>query len=287
MTDKRWIDETLHDETGVRFSLRAEQILFEDKTDHQHMVLFENALFGRVLMLDGATQVTSKDEFIYHEMMTHVPLFAHGAAADVLIIGGGDGGMAEEALKHKTLATLTQVEIDPAVVEFSKQHFKDFNKDCFDDPRMTLVIDDGMKFVAETDRRFDVIMVDSTDPVGPAAVLFSKEFYAFCKRCLKPGGVLVTQNGSPFFQPEELTTSTRYFSELFADYGCYLSNVPTYIGGVFAHGWATDNTALRDIDLATLRSRFEASGFETDYYTPRVHQAAFALPRYVERLVVD
>lgn len=285
MTDKRWIDETLHDDTGVRFSLRADKILFEDKTEHQHMVLFDNPLFGRVLMLDGATQVTSQDEFIYHEMMVHVPLFAHGAAQDCLIIGGGDGGMAEEALKHATVKSLTQVEIDPAVVAFSKEHFQSFNKNCFDDPRMTLVIDDGMRFVQETDARFDVIMVDSTDPVGPAAVLFSKAFYAACQRCLKPGGVLVTQNGSPFFQPEELTTSTSYFSALFADSGCYLSNVPTYIGGVFAHGWATDNLALRQVTLETLNDRFAKAGFDTDYYTPKVHQAAFALPRYVERLI--
>jgi len=143
-----------------------------------------------------------------------------------------------------------------------------------------------MKYVAKTDQRFDVIMVDSTDPVGPAAVLFSKEFYAACKRCLTPGGVLVTQNGSPFYQPEELASSTGYFSEFFADPGCYLSNVPTYVGGVFAHGWATDNTDLRDVSPSTLEARFAESGIETDYYTPAVHKAAFALPRYVEKLVV-
>lgn len=285
MTTKRWIDETLHEDTGVRFSLRADRILYEDKTEHQHMVLFENPLFGRVLTLDGAIQVTSQDEFIYHEMMVHVPLFAHGAAHDCLIIGGGDGGMAEEALKHPALKSLTQVEIDPDVVRFSKEHFGAFNRNCFDDPRMTLVIDDGMRYVRETDARFDVIMVDSTDPVGPAAVLFSKAFYAACRRCLKPGGVLVTQNGSPFFQPEELTVSTTYFSELFSDFGCYLSNVPTYIGGVFAHGWATDDVNLRHVTLQTLTERADKARFHTDYYTPEVHKAAFALPGYVKRLI--
>ena len=285
MSDERWISETLHADEGIIFSLRADKVLFEDQTDLQHMVLFENQTFGRVLMLDGATQVTSRDEFIYHEMMTHVPILAHGSASDVLIVGGGDGGMAQEALKHPTVKSLVQVEIDPAVVEFSKAHFTDFNKNCFDDPRMELVIADGMVFVAETERRFDVIMVDSTDPVGPAKVLFSKEFYAACKRALKPGGVLVTQNGSPFFQPDELVSSVSHFADLFTESGCYLSNVPTYIGGVFAHGWATDNPELQVADLAVIEQRYRASGIETDYYTPAVHKACFALPRYVERLV--
>ena len=285
MASERWVHETLHETGGVSFSFRADEVIMEEQTEHQHMVLFENPLFGRVMMLDGATQVTSRDEFIYHEMMVHVPMFAHGDAQDVLIVGGGDGGMAEEALKHTTLKHLTQVEIDPTVIDFAKTHFTSFNKNCFDDPRMELVVADGMVFVQETERRFDVIMVDSTDPVGPAKVLFSKDFYNFCKRCLKPGGVLVTQNGSPFFQPDELQTSVSHFASLFTDAGCYLSNVPTYIGGVFAHGWATDNVALRTVTEETVAERFAAADFSTDYYTPAIHKGCFALPRYVERLV--
>src|SRR5215469_14485495 len=171
MGETRWIPETLFDDFGFRMSYRVERVLYETQTDHQHLVLFENRLFGKVLMLDGATQVTTRDEFIYHEMMTHVPILAHGKAREVLIVGGGDCGIAEEVLKHKAVERLTQVEIDASVVEFSKEHFPEFTGPVLADPRFDLIIDDGMNFVQKTDRRFDVIIVDSTDPQGPGKIL--------------------------------------------------------------------------------------------------------------------
>ena len=210
MAEKRWLPETLFDDLGFRMTFAVEKVLYEQQTEHQHLVLFEHKHFGKMLMLDGATQVTTRDEFIYHEMMTHVPILAHGKAREVLIIGGGDCGIAEEVLKHKTLKSVVQVEIDASVVEFSKEHFPEFTTPVFNDKRFESVIDDGMKYVATTDRRFDVIIVDSTDPVGPGAVLFTKEFYAACKRCMAPGGVMVTQNGVPFFQPDELDLISRH-----------------------------------------------------------------------------
>src|SRR4051794_37964094 len=155
----------------------AERVLYETHTEHQHLVLFEHKFFGKVLMLDGATQVTSKDEFIYHEMMTHVPMFAHGNAKEVLIIGGGDCGIAEEVLKQKSVGRLTQVEIDASVVEFSKKHFPEFTRLVLTNDRFDLIIDDGMNYVRTTERHFDVIIVDSTDPQGPGKVLFSERFY--------------------------------------------------------------------------------------------------------------
>ena len=206
---KRWIAETLFDPEGFRMTYEVERVLYEMQTEHQHLVLFQHKFFGKVLMLDGATQVTTKDEFVYHEMMSHVPLFAHGKAKEVLIVGGGDCGIAEEVLKHKSVERLTQCEIDASVVEFSKEHFPEFTKPVLGNKRFDLVIDDGMKFVAKTDRRFDVIIVDSTDPLGPGKVLFSPKFYAGCRRCLKPGGVLVTQNGVPILQAGELTDRHR------------------------------------------------------------------------------
>lgn len=282
MAEKRWISETLFDDLGFRISYAAERVLYETQTEHQHLVLFENKHFGKTLMLDGATQVTTKDEFIYHEMMTHVPILAHGRAKEVLIIGGGDCGIAEEALKHKTVARLTQVEIDASVVEFSKEHFPEFTRPVLRNKRFELVIDDGMKYVAQTDRRFDVIIVDSTDPQGPGAVLFTREFYAACKRCMKPGGVMVTQNGVPFLQPDELISSVRHFRKLFADAGCYVASIPTYVGGQMAMGWATDNPRLRQVSEKTLAQRYEKAGrFSTKYWTAAVHRAAFALPRFI------
>jgi spermidine synthase len=152
--------------------------------------------------------------------------------------------------------------------------------------RFDLVIDDGMKFVAGTERRFDAIIVDSTDPHGPGKVLFSPKFYAACKRCLKPGGVMVTQNGVPIFQPGELTSGIIKFRKLFADGYCYVAAIPTYVGGHMAMGWATDNKALRRTPLKTIADRYKKAGsFKTKYWTPEVQQAAFALPRFIRELV--
>jgi spermidine synthase len=279
---KRWIPETLFDDLGFRITYAVERVLYEMQTEHQHLVLFEHGFFGKVLMIDGATQVTSKDEFIYHEMMTHVPILAHGNAREVLIVGGGDCGIAEEVLKHKTVRRLTQVEIDASVVEFSKEHFPEFTGPVLSDRRFDLVIDDGMNYVTKTDRRFDVIIVDSTDPQGPGKVLFSERFYRACRRCMNAGGVMATQNGVPILQSDELVTGIRKFRKLFADGACYVAAIPTYVGGHMAMGWASDNPKLRALAVATIAGRYKRAGsFPTKYWTPEVHVAAFALPRFI------
>ena len=286
MAQERWIAETLFDALGFRMTFKVDKVLYEMRTEHQHLVLFEQPFFGKMLMLDGATQITKKDEFIYQEMMSHVPLFAHGSARDVLIIGGGDCGIAEEVLKHRSVRCLTQVEIDPAVVKFAKEHFPEFTKPVFADKRFESVIDDGMKYVARTERQFDAIIVDSTDPQGPGKVLFSQKFYAACKRCLNKGGVLVTQNGVPLFQPAELASSISKFRKLFADSTCYVAAIPTYIGGHMAMGWATDDRSLRQTPVKTIAARYRRAGsFSTRYWTPEVHAAAFALPRFIAATV--
>ena len=286
MAEKRWIAETLFDDLGLRMSYRVDKVISETRTGHQELVLFEQPFFGKMLMLDGATQITERDEFIYQEMMSHVPLFAHGHAREVLIIGGGDCGIAEEVLKHKTVKRLTQVEIDPAIIAFSKEHFPEFAGPVFADKRFESVIGDGMKYVRRTERRFDVIIVDSTDPQGPGKILFSEKFYAACKRSMNKGGVLVTQNGVPIFQPRELVSSVTRFRRLFADGACYVAAIPTYIGGHLAMGWATDDRSLRHTSVKTLAARYRKAGsFSTQYWTPEVHAAAFALPRFIAELV--
>ena len=282
MPGKRWISENLFDALGFRMTYEVERVLYEMQTEHQHLVLFEHKFFGKMLMLDGATQVTTRDEFIYHEMMSHVPILAHGDAKEVLIVGGGDCGIAEEVLKHKSVKRLTQVEIDASVVEFSKEHFPEFTRPVLGDKRFDLVIDDGMNYVAKTDRRFDVVIVDSTDPQGPGKVLFSRKFYAACRRCMRKGGVMVTQNGVPIFQAGELRSGIGKFRKLFADGTCYVAATPTYVGGHMAMGWATDNTKLRHVPVATIGARYKKAGrFPTKYWTPEVHVAAFALPRFI------
>ena len=189
-------------------------------------------------------------------------------------------------LKHKTVKRLTQVEIDPAVVEFSKEHFPEFTKPVFADKRFESVIDDGMKYVARTDQLFDVIIVNSTDPQGPGKVLFSEKFYAACKRCMNKRGVMVTQNGVPIFQPKELISSVSKFRKLFADGSCYVAAIPTYIGGHMAMGWATDDKKLRQLPVKTIADRYRKAGsFSTKYWTPEVQVAAFALPRFIAEVV--
>jgi len=288
MAEKRWIAETLFDDLGFRMTFQVDKVLYELQTEHQHLVLFEQPFFGKMLMLDGATQISKRDEFIYQEMMSHVPLFAHGKARDVLIIGGGDCGIAEEVLKHKTVQHLTQVEIDATVIEFAKEHFPEFTKPVFADERFESVIDDGAKYVAKTDRRFDVIIVDSTDPQGPGKILFGERFYAGCKRCLNAGGVLVTQNGVPFFQKNELSSTMSKFRRLFADATCYVAAIPVYVGGHMAMGFATDNTRLRQLPVATISERYRKAGrFKTMYWSPEVHVAAFAQPRFIAEAVAN
>ena len=282
MAGKRWIAETLFDDLGFRISYRVDKLLYETQTEHQHLVLFEQAFFGKMLMIDGATQISAKDEFIYQEMMSHVPLFAHGKAREVLIIGGGDCGIAEEVLKHNTVVRLIQVEIDAQVIRFAKKHFPEITKPVFADRRFESVIEDGANYVDRTERRFDVIIVDSTDPQGPGKVLFGQKFYRACKRCLNKNGVLVTQNGVPMFQPRELTSSITNLRRLFHDTTCYVAAIPTYVGGHMAMGFATDNTRLRRTPVTTISARYRRAGsFATKYWTPQVHAAAFALPRFI------
>ena len=287
MAEDLWFSETLYPSVNVNF--KATRVLRREGTGQQELVLFENPLFGRMLMLDGITQLTLKDEFVYHEMLAHVPILAHGAVRSVLVVGGGDGGAAREVLRHQSVERLVQVEIDESVVEFSRNYMPEVSQGAFDDPRFALRIADGARFVAETDDRFDLIIVDSTDPVGPGAVLFTAEFYASCHRALAPGGVLVTQNGVPFTQGDELRQSCRHFRASFADAWAYRATIPTYVLGEMALGWASDNTDLRRVPLETLEGRFLAAGLAggTRYYAPDVHVGAFALPPYIRELVED
>ncbi len=279
----RWVEETLHDDLHIK--LKADRVLYDSKTEHQRLVLFENATFGRALALDDVLQTTEADEFIYHEMLAHVPILAHGTARRVLILGGGDGGMLEEVLKHRGVEQVTMVDIDDTVVELSKQHLRTICGDAFEDPRGELVIADAAAFVKDCDQSYDVVIVDSTDPIGPGEALFTQGFYADCKSCLAEGGVLVTQNGVPFLQSGELAGTLACLRPLFADTTCYLATVPTYVGGPMAFGWASDDSALRETPLETLRNRFANAAIETRYYTPEVHQAAFVLPPYIRTLM--
>ncbi len=283
-----WFEETLYAEwrdQGYAQRFRITDLVYQEKSEHQDLVIFDTPMFGRVLALDGIIQTTENDEFIYHEMMAQVPLFGHGAAKRVLIIGGGDGGVLREVLRHKDVELACMVEIDRSVVDLCREYMPSLSAGAFDDPRCDLVIADGCKYVADTDDRFDVIIIDSTDPLGPGGALFTEQFYADCRRCMTEGGVLVTQNGVPFTQPEEVTNSAKRLGTVFKDVSFYATVVPTYIGGTMMLGWASDNADLKSVRAEELRRRVEASGIKTRYYSADMHKAAFSLPPYVMELM--
>jgi spermidine synthase len=275
----QWFDETLHDTYHQGFQVR--EVLFESKTEHQHLIIFESGSFGRVMALDGIIQTTERDEFIYHEMLAHTPLFAHGNAKNVLIIGGGDGGLLREVLKHREVDSVVQVEIDQAVIDMCVQYLPNHSAGAYANPRAEIVIGDGIDFVKQSDRQFDVILSDSTDPIGPGEVLFTSPFYQGIQRCLKPGGIFVAQNGVAFMQPEEVTTTHKRLSPLFTDTAFFTAAVPTYVGGIMTFAWASDCKKLRQADLSALTARYTASGIKTRYYNPALHLGAFALPQYL------
>ena len=220
------------------------------------------------------------------ESMVHVPLFAHPAPKRVLIIGGGDGGILREVLRHKNVEHVTQVEIDGSVIDMCKEYFPRHSNGAFDDPRATIVIADGKEFVANCQDKYDVIISDSTDPIGPGEVLFTSDFYADEKTCLNEGGIMVAQNGVPFMQGQEITNTFQRLSKLYADNSFYVAPVPTYTGGFMTLAWATDDASLRKQSVEQIQARYDAAGFSTRYYNPEIHVAAFALPNYVKALMV-
>jgi spermidine synthase len=273
--------ETLYPEWGQQMEIQ--KVLYEEKTDCQDLVIFENSRFGRVLALDGVIQITYADAAIYSEMIVHVPFLAHGNVKRLLIVGGGDGSVLKEALRYKGLEEATVVEIDASVIAMTKKWMPELCKNAFEDPRTRVVIQDAVDYVSASDSQFDVIICDSTDPVGPGAALFTEEFYGNCKRRLAPNGIFVNQNGVPFLQKEELSLTLQNRNPHFKHVGFYLVAVPTYVGGHMALGWASDNGEYARISLETLEERLKQNALEDlFYYTPEVHKASFALPSFTK-----
>lgn len=271
--------ETIFHETmfhGHSQTLTIEETLYRGRTDYQDVLIFRNSTFGKVMALDGFVQLTDLDNHIYHEMLAHVPLTAHGAAEDVLIIGGGDGGILKEVLKHP-VGRVVQVEIDPQVIELAKRYFPAVSDGAFDDPRACVLVEDGVGYVEKTDARFDVVIIDSTDPVGPGELLFSDAFYANCRALLRDGGLIAIQSGTPFFQPAELDGTCRRLSACFGAAESFLAPVPTYAHGQLALIAAGPSADSLCPPLAMLQERFAASEAKTRYYSPQVHHAAFVL----------
>ena len=263
-------------------------MLAEVTTPYQGIAVFDSAAHGRVLALDGAIQITEADEFVYQEMLAHVPLLAHGAAQRVLIIGAGDGGVLKRVLQHRTTRHAVMIEIDAEVIRLSKEFLPGIGGDAWTDPRAEVIVGDGIAYAAEAPANsFDVLIVDSTDPVGVGEALFTDAFYADCARILTPDGLLVNQCGVPFMQPDELRVTTSRRAQAFPHASVYVAAVPTYVGGLMALGIAAKMPGAGQVPVATIHSRAQAAGIlgTTRYWTPEVHAAAFHLPPYISRLV--
>lgn len=284
MATDSWVNETLYADWGQRFLVVRE--LARVQSAYQDIMLFESATHGRVMLLDGVVQITERDEFVYQEMLAHVPLLAHGDARRVLIIGAGDGGVLRRVLQHRTVEHAVMVEIDGEVVRLAKQFLPDIGGEAWNDPRAQVIVGDGIDYLhTAPDASFDVIIVDSTDPIGVGEALFTDAFYADTARVLSAGGLIVNQCGVPFMQADELRETSARRQRFFPHVGAYVAAVPTYVGGLMTLGFAAKQPGLDAIDAATLRERAAAAGIlgVTEYWTPELHAGAFHLPPYIAR----
>ena len=277
-----WVNETLYEAWGQRFRVKRE--LARVTSAFQDILIFESETHGRVMMLDGVVQITEADEFSYQEMIAHVPLLAHGDAKRVLIIGAGDGGVLRRVLQHRNVERAVMVEIDGEVIRLAKEFLPGIAGDAWADPRAEVLVADGIDYVRKApDASFDVVIVDSTDPIGVGEVLFTDEFYANCARLLTARGIIVNQCGVPAMQADELRETSIRRGKAFPDIHAYLAAVPTYVGGFMTLGWAGKDAACRAVPVAEIRRRAEAAGIlgSTRYWTPEIHAGAFHLPPYI------
>lgn len=271
------------------FQQRAEirALLYQAASPFQRIEVYDTVPFGRALVLEGAVQTTTRDEFVYHEMLVHPALFAHPSARRVLVIGGGDGGTLRRVLEHRVTRAV-MVELDSAVVEVCARYLPEIAAGAFDDRRAELVIGDGTRFVAETQEGFDAVIVDSTDPVGPAQALFGLDFYRNVHRILSTDGLLVTQSGSPTLMQGELRHAMANLQAVFPLVRCYLAHVPSYPGSLWSfmvagkRPTAVFSAAAPSRSRATIARRFQKAGLATRYYTADMHFASFTLPRCLE-----
>jgi spermidine synthase len=282
MPTDSWINETLYADWGQRFRVRRE--LARVQSQFQDIAVFESYTHGRVMVLDGVIQITEGDEFVYQEMLAHVPLLAHGAAKRVLIIGAGDGGVLKRVLQHRTVERAVMVEIDGEVIRLAKEFLPEIAGDAWTNPRAEVIVGDGIDYVKQAaDGAFDAIIVDSTDPIGVGEVLFTDDFYANSARILSDRGLIVNQCGVPFMQADELRETSARRAQFFPHVGAYVAAVPTYVGGFMTLGFASKAPGLETQMAGEIRKRAERAGILglTRYWTPEIHAGAFNLPPYI------
>ena len=268
-----WLSEYSSD--NLKLSMRIKEFLHSEKTDYQELLIADTYEYGRVLMLDGAYQLTERDEFCYSEMMAHVPLCAHKNPENVLIIGGGDGAIMREVLKHDCVKKCTLIDIDKRVKECSEKYLP-FAGSSFSNPRADFKCMDAMKYIRETSERYDVVIIDSTDPVDFAAGLFRADFYSDVKKVMKPEAMLSELTESPFTDKDIMIQAINEMKKVFPIVKLYWGVVPTYPSGFWTYGLASmkdePSVPLRDVK-------------DTRYYTNEIHKNSFVLPPFLKELI--
>ena len=272
-----WFTELHRGRAGL--ALKVSQVLYSEVSDFQRIDVLDTEEFGKTLVLYGSIMITEKDEFVYHEMIAHVPLFVHPKPERVLVIGGGDGGAIREVIKHRSVQQATLVEIDRQVVEVSKRFFPQVASGL-EDSRVRIQYDDGARFLADTDEQFDIILADTSDPIGPAEVLFQRPFYQTAYDRLADDGIFVAQSESPWFHQESVTKIYRNLTQVFPIVRMYLAHIPTYPSALWSFAFCSKKyDPLTDFDPR------RADEFACRYYNAEIHNASFALPQYVKELV--
>ncbi len=277
-----WFTENQNE--NVRFSIKIKEHIYSEKSEFQKIDVYETYGFGKLLTIDGIIMVTEKDEFIYHEMITHVPLAAKPSIKSVLVIGGGDGGTVRELTRYKTIEKIDMVEIDKMVVDVSKKYIKQTSKNL-NDERVNLYYEDGIEFVKNRQDEYDLIIVDSTDPIGPGEGLFTEDFYKNCYKALKEDGIMINQNESPYYEKErkEFKRANKKIQKIFPIVEVYQFHMPTYPSGHWLFGFSSKgikpvNKGINDWNKLDIK---------TKYYNTDIHNASFMLPNYVKEIIKD
>ncbi|HEY8420607.1 MAG TPA: polyamine aminopropyltransferase [Thermoclostridium sp.] len=278
-----WFSEYYTD--SVVFSVQLKKQLASVQSEFQRIDVYESADFGRILVIDGFLMLTEKDEFIYHEMLVHVPMAVHPSAERILVIGAGDGGILRELTRYDRVKKIDLVEIDEMVIKICKEFFPQIA--CkFDDERVNIHIQDGSEYIKKYENQYDLIIVDSTDPFGPGETLFGMEFYRDCHKALKEDGIMVNQHESPFYKNDAIAMQSAHkkIFRIFDISDVYQAHIPTYASGHWLFGFASKKYhPLRDLDA----DRWNTLGIKTRYYNTNLHIGAFALPTYVEELLKE
>lgn len=276
-----WYTEEHTDD--VRFSIKVDKALYSGQSEFQRIDVFDSKEFGRFFTLDGLMMVTEKDEFIYHDMITHIPMATNPNIKNVLVIGAGDGGTVRELTRYETIENIDMVEIDKLVVDICREYLPQ-TASKLDDSRVNLYFEDGLKFVRTKENEYDLIIVDSTDPFGPGEGLFTKEFYGNCYNALKEDGILVNQHESPYYSSyaKSMKRAHKRIKEFFPVCRVYQAHIPTYPSGHWLFGFASKKyDPLKDIN----EDDWNKLGFKTKYYNTDLHKGCFALPNYVKELL--